>query len=562
MFLLPSSSEHDHQEGKNILIKLFKNGVLDFSKASEVVKQDREIAHQILDHDPTSFQYLSDSLKNDHDIAWKAVSLNGSNFQYCCEEFRNDKSWMMKALESPNGYCMLQYASEQLRNDEQVVMNAVSKNGDSLKYVSEELKQNKQVVLQAVSNDGLALKYAPENLENQNPLFPKQDRTVVMKAVKNDGMALKFASPELCQDREIVLQAVKNYGQVLQFAHDDLKNDLTVVLTAVKQGVLNGSAWCEPESVIQYASRELRNNREAMLKLLKYEASYLIANEDCRAQFETDPEIILQYHSSPYRMYGFGFDKLDESLKSNKKFVKKFLKLVPNEITQASEEIQRDRSFMLELLQETKRSFLSQVPKCYENDKDFILKALELKSLNLSEIPQHLQHDKEFMMQAVMYYTRHPIRREKLIPELWRDKTFMLAFISKDPFILITAHEEIRNDPQIILTALETCPNPLLFNYASSQLKRNRLFVLKILDLCGACLNYVDEELKMDREVVIRAIMQDGNSLKFAHESLRRMKDLTLRALDQKRTLFTVVHESLTCDKDVLMKIANQAKGW
>jgi predicted methyltransferase len=50
------------------------------------------------------------------------------------------------------------------------VLEAVKKNGFSLKYASEELKGDKEVVLAAVQKNGFAFKYASE-VAKQNPLM-------------------------------------------------------------------------------------------------------------------------------------------------------------------------------------------------------------------------------------------------------------------------------------------------------------------------------------------------------------------------------------------------------
>ena len=49
-------------------------------------------------------------------------------------------------------------------------------------------------------------------------------------AVKSNGNALEFASNELKNNREIVLMAVKSNGHAIKFVSNELKGDREIVL--------------------------------------------------------------------------------------------------------------------------------------------------------------------------------------------------------------------------------------------------------------------------------------------------------------------------------------------
>ena len=56
-----------------------------------------------------------------------------------------------------------------------------------------------------------------------------RDRDVVLVAVAENGKALDYASPELRNDRDVVLVAIKNEG-LLEYASEALQADRDVVL--------------------------------------------------------------------------------------------------------------------------------------------------------------------------------------------------------------------------------------------------------------------------------------------------------------------------------------------
>ena len=59
------------------------------------------------------------------------------------------------------------------------------------------------------------------------------DKASVLAAIGENGMVLQFASDELRNNKEVVLAAVEQDGRALQFASEDLKGDEDIVLAAV-----------------------------------------------------------------------------------------------------------------------------------------------------------------------------------------------------------------------------------------------------------------------------------------------------------------------------------------
>ena len=94
-----------------------------------------------------------------------------------------------------------------------------------------------------------------------------------MEAVRQDGAALQFASRELRGDREVALEAVKQNGLALESASEELRSDRAVVLEAVGQ---NGLA-------LAFASDGLRGDRDVVMEALRQDAGALaLASETLR----------------------------------------------------------------------------------------------------------------------------------------------------------------------------------------------------------------------------------------------------------------------------------------
>ena len=81
---------------------------------------------------------------------------------------------------------------------------------------------------------------------------------------KVDTLVLQYASEELKNDREFVLAAVESDGFSLCLTLEDFKNDREIVFAAVKKRGL----------ALVYASEDLRKDREIVLAAVKNMALY------------------------------------------------------------------------------------------------------------------------------------------------------------------------------------------------------------------------------------------------------------------------------------------------
>ena len=103
---------------------------------------------------------------------------------------------------------------------------------------------------------------------------------VVLRTVSKFGDALEYASEELRANREVVLAAVKQDGYALEHASKELRDDLDVVLEAVKQ---DGFA-------LLHASVELCADRRVVLVAVKQNGNMLeYASKEVRA----DRDVVL-----------------------------------------------------------------------------------------------------------------------------------------------------------------------------------------------------------------------------------------------------------------------------
>ena len=84
--------------------------------------------------------------------------------------------------------------------------------------------------------------------------------------------------------------------------------------------------------------------------------------------------------------------------------------------------------------------------------------------------------------------------------------------------------EAFRNDPEIILTALQGGSRSAL-RFASKTLRANREFVRKAVSVRGVALIGASKTLRSDEEIVREAVTQDGAALEIVPEDYRASCD-------------------------------------
>lgn len=109
------------------------------------------------------------------------------------------------------------------------------------------------------------------------------------------------------------------------------------------------------------------------------------------------------------------------------------------------------------------------------------------------------------------------------------DKEILLSALREnqlDGKVLAILPEILKNDINVIFSAIEKSTDGSVFNYVSPQFKYNREFLLQALALNGFGLQYVDHKFKDDKELVMVALNNSGEVLKYASEKLQDDKEL------------------------------------
>lgn len=100
------------------------------------------------------------------------------------------------------------------------------------------------------------------------------------------------------------------------------------------------------------------------------------------------------------------------------------------------------------------------------------------------------------------------------------DKYLILELLKSGcPEILSLASEEIKDDSELLLVAVNLDSNSLIF--ASNRLKDDKSIVLKAVSQDGSSLEYASEDLRNDKEVVLAAVSNNRYAIKYVGEKLK-----------------------------------------
>lgn len=197
------------QEEVNFLLKQVQDdNKTAISTLSECKKANRQLFAQIIDTDPSYFEFAASNLRDDEVFISKFVAQNPEILEYISDRLKSDQYFMSKMMRNyPDA---LKYSSPKLADNKGFMMKTIAINPRNFSYASDRLQDDEEVALLAVKTSGKMLKFASDRLQN--------NEKVVRQAIESYSLALNFASERLQKDRQMQkLSAKNNYNFLKNF---------------------------------------------------------------------------------------------------------------------------------------------------------------------------------------------------------------------------------------------------------------------------------------------------------------------------------------------------------
>ena len=155
-----------------------------------------------------------------------------------------------------------------------------------------------------------------------------------------------------------------------------------------------------------------------------------------------------------------------------------------------------------------------------KDNNQIVFEAVKHSDSALQHASLRLRNDDEIVLAAVK---RQGHQLMDASGRLQGDRNTVIEAVKNNHSALEFASKELRDDEGIIMTAIEYYTRKSryitlslkLLNYASLELRDNKMIVSKAVGLNALELEYASDRLKQEKEIVLAAVKNDGRSLRF-----------------------------------------------
>lgn len=206
----------------------------------------------------------------------------------------------------------------------------------------------------------------------------------------------------------------------------------------------------------------------------------------------------------------------------------------------------------LYVIRNYKDTEFNNVSERLRNDRNFVLKVMQINGLLLQNLADKFKDDDEIVFTAVK---DNRLAFEYASERLRNNKELALLAVKKDGQPLSWIGKELSNDKEIVLTAIDNWGASL--GAVGKELCDDKEVIMKAVERVGWNLAYASNRLKDDIEVVKMAIKDDYYNLEYASNRLKNSEEIALYMLENdcyNRT-FIFLGTELIQNKDFINKI-------
>lgn len=322
------------------------------------------------------------------------------------------------------------------------------------------------------------------------------------------GMGIVLSSEEMRDNHKLMLIAAKNgVGGYFYLMSERLRDDPEIALYAAETG--NPSAH-----TCLHISKRLRDDPEFVLKALQV-SSYIYKYASDRAK--TDPSVLLYVaENQPHQLV----------------FILKIRK-VKKEIR---EKILHDKKIILAVAHTSPEILYTTFPKQYLKDPDIIEAAFRISDKNACKrilkenpwafeyVPSEIWHDDEKLIVAAL--KKNGLLLKNLPEKYSTQKQYALLAVQSMPTSLKYVSNNLKDDKDVVLAAINTEDSEGVLEYASSRLRDDYDLVYKAVSVDALNLEFASDRLRDDKTIVMAALKKFGGVLEDASERLQKDPEL------------------------------------
>lgn len=348
---------------------------------------------------------------------------------------------------SRNGLC-LQYMSPVERNNFDVCMSAIINNPKSIAHVYFPMAKGFELWMEALAQDKSVIKWIPKEYLRK---FEHLKTLIELVGVK----VLKMTAKDVRADKDLMNPLFGHFGEeVIQYADKDLKNDRKFFEQLVQFDV----------DVLKYAADTLVDHEKLMLKAL-----------------ETSEK---------------AFDYASKRLQETKSFIMAALDK-GNISSSIAPKFKKDEDILKKIVNWDAEAF-TKFSKAKQNDRKFAFSMLEVNPVVYHFLSQVFKEDKQFCLHILHYdyfiNNAGPLSAKaiELVPLKWRsDLEFMTQAFEIDQSTLKYASDSVKQDKKLIKKACKE--SAYYITYAHPKLLEDCEFFKELLLIDLDCIEHAPE---------------------------------------------------------------------
>ena len=447
-----------------------KDSIIDNIEDEFISEISIENAKLILDKNHFIFENFPLKLRSNIDVATHAVQKNDFAFLHISEDLKNDQEFLIANMTN-FGYPIL-FISDKLRSDEKFAHEIITKDKKFLKYFGSNVRDSKYFIKNFI--DEKTCDYISYELRNDSKFMKELmleyefiDLLMCSIHLKNDEDFLKFSLihdglnledvPEKLISKEFVKLAFESNGESIKYCPKSYLDDESLVMNAIKS---YGTG-------IKYLPESLKKKKSIVLEAVKNDS---IAFSHVKKYFVGNEEILLASLSQSYT----SLYSADHRLLNDKNFMQKVLKIQPYAIQLASNDLQNDRSLLLECVKNNGSTF--RLMQKFWDDEEILFEAL--KNINSKERLDYLIYiisPNKWLRN--FNFLKNVIRFNHLLfnylPDYVCNDNDLVIDILKDNYkIFPILCDTCRNDFEIVRIAIQR--DPKMISDISNDLKQNQ----------------------------------------------------------------------------------------
>lgn len=436
---------------KSLAAAAVKAHVEAYKYISKELQMDNDIINAVLPklggyNQTLKFTDFPEALQNDKDFVRKALTADAKIYKQISDKFKGDKDLALLAVQS-EGYCYY-FVPSALKEDKEIALAAVNSVPDAYKYFPDKVKRDKDVAcivagkLPKAELDKHAFpKYlykdidiAMQVLRNkhiQDPmsllpssLFSKQDNIIAfLQEGLNPNLFSRFIPREITSNKDFALEAIKINPEIYNHLDLTLRVDKEIAALTVEID----------EDMIKYVPAGCLDDRKDLaLKIVEKDGTMI--SQDALKSFQDDSEVAMTAILNDGHAYNY-----------------------------ISKRLQKNEAIMLATISDNIACFVFTKNPELCNNKEFMLKAIEMNEETLRYASKALRDDRDFALSVQPHITGKSAPMQNPFGRFSADRDFVLEAVKANPESIKYAADSLKYDRDFIQQAIKVSPRVKLF---------------------------------------------------------------------------------------------------